>query len=97
MDQRGFVGLIATAHSPELGEVAVFRGDPTLHAVDEHLVGLHRIRDEAKSYCAFSHIDLMMCGIHVQALHELEACNAVRECMNCSEVKCMVGAFSLKP
>ena len=77
----------------------MFRGYPALHTVDEHLVGLHRtrVRDVAESYCAFSHIDLMMCGIHVQALHEVEVCNAVRECINCSEVKCMVGVFSLKP
>ena len=75
----------------------MFRGDSALHTVNQHLIGLHRIRNIAKSYCAFSHIDLMMCEIYVQALHELEACNAVRECVNCFEVKCMVGAFSLKP
>lgn len=44
-----------------------------------------------------SHLDLMIHGIHVQALHELAACSAVRECMNGLEVKCIVGVFSLEP
>ena len=91
------VVLVALVHLPELGEMAVFWGNPALHTVDEHFVGLHRIRDVTQCCCAFSHVDPMICGIHTQALHELEACSAIRECTNDSVVKCTIGAFSLKP